>query len=597
MSSKPSTPSQTTSSLRPRNRRLISIDDEFSTVSPLPSPSSITANGPSGTSSYFSLSRQVSPVPSTHPSRSASSVRPPPSTQKVGRGGSLRVGTSNNGSLFSGGLWDSWSSLQGIASDLLGSGTGQGQAQKDRQTDSWGKGISATRNGMRLPSSQPNTWGPSGNDDKHVAKGSQEDRLAQVQAKKREALMQANGFSGLDASGRYKRRTSDEFQHNEAPREPTQDALVYLHRVQSTDTLMGVSIKYHCPVDILRKTNRLWPNDSIQIRKEVYLPVPSCSIRGRKISAPSQNTRDLLGDDTVSAFTTKLASPVKTVFESNGPNQLSTPSTNQIHSETSLNSSVATPWIHESWVSIPNFPDPVQIVRLPPRALGYFPPSRRKSVTYSDNITPPQSIDLPRSPKVSPRPPGPGPLNARQRSSSGSKLVRQLMGPGGVGNLNHETRAIGPGEDSLNKFVAQHLPSFAANTLAPPPSAPSTPRMSATRGVPRASFDSTTSGSSTAQQSLENVGGAIEGWMRRVAGRVGGVPESRNGHGDLIELVEGWELDSSLGSGGVSAPNSQEGNSSVRSSSTLRRLDEDNRLQERFPPRGRVFEDEGRKRS
>ena len=91
---------------------------------------------------------------------------------------------------------------------------------------------------------------------------------------------------------------------------------------------------------------------------------------------------------------------------------------------------------------------------------------------------------------------------------------------------------------------------------------------------------------------IENVGGAIEGWMRKMAGKAAsaiGTPELRGrrvgvgvgaGAGDLIELVDSFELDAGpLDKGGGEGEGERERG-----------------LSERFPPRGRVFEEEGRRR-
>ena len=64
----------------------------------------------------------------------------------------------------------------------------------------------------------------------------------------------------------------------------------------------------------------------------------------------------------------------------------------------------------------------------------------------------------------------------------------------------------------------------------------------------------------------------------------------KSGTGDLIELVEGWELDA--GSGDTDT-NTEEREGRRRFEE---RKDEERMLTERFPVRGRVFEDKGKKR-
>jgi hypothetical protein len=171
----------------------------------------------------------------------------------------------------------------------------------------------------------------------------------------------------------------------------------------------------------------------------------------------------------------------------------------------------------------------------------------------------------------------------------------------------------GPAEDSLNKMFAHHLPNVA----------------------PRESFDSVHSTSSTG---LENVGGVIEGWVRKVGTRITGVVGSEEAYrqqgrgrlrmGDLIELessgdtVEDWDRDQIgfgagvgqghhegvLGGGGVGGgafggPATGSGRSSrdlvkrresahaaTGSGSGGVTATEEALLRERFPPRGRMVD-------
>ncbi|KAF3281697.1 hypothetical protein TWF970_002239 [Orbilia oligospora] len=61
--------------------------------------------------------------------------------------------------------------------------------------------------------------------------------------------------------------------------------LVYIHKVQTTDTMAGVLLAYDIEPDVLRKANRLWPNDSIQMRSQLYLPVGECAVKGVPLPA------------------------------------------------------------------------------------------------------------------------------------------------------------------------------------------------------------------------------------------------------------------------------------------------------------------------
>jgi hypothetical protein len=114
-----------------------------------------------------------------------------------------------------------------------------------------------------------------------------------VQAKKRETLLLANGDSVSDLKGRYKRKDSID-RTDTTEEEQNEEALVYVHHVQSSDTMTGLSIKYGCQLAIFRKANGFWPSDSIQTRKTVLLPAEACSVKGRRIPKPENS--DLLGD-------------------------------------------------------------------------------------------------------------------------------------------------------------------------------------------------------------------------------------------------------------------------------------------------------------
>lgn len=124
--------------------------------------------------------------------------------------------------------------------------------------------------------------------------------------------------------------------------------------------------------------------------------------------------------------------------------------------------------------------------------------------------------------------------------------------------MNKNVSSPGPGQDGLNKFFARHLPD-----VAPPRNQQSLyqPEM------PLYSDDTsgaTTPGShaqalNNGNINIENVGGAIESWMRRVAskakdamepvdrakmGRASvGVPaRGSSGIGDLIEMTDEFEI-------------------------------------------------------
>ncbi|KAF2805561.1 uncharacterized protein BDZ99DRAFT_466529 [Mytilinidion resinicola] len=547
----------TASSLRPRNRRLISGLDDESDVNP-------TSGQNTGKSSPFAspfTSRAASPMPSTNLSRAESS-RTTPRSNLSGIGSSAGIfgqaSSQEAAAGFSGLLGNSWSAIQGLASNVLGSDTSPDGKQSRRR-----RPLQATHR-RTASSAPPKQWGPSASSGPQIGAGSQEERENMVRALKRRDLLAADGDIYPDAVGRIKRRNSDERLSTSAPpaEQDDRDALVYVHRVRPEDTLVGITIRYNCQPAVLRKANRMWPNDTVQTRKTIVLPVDACGVKGRPVSDHSTHVEDDLllggyGDSTSDSERTPTQTPTLT----NGWH-----STNQItsaprpHSSTS-NTDSEPPWKHESWVMLPNDANPTEVARLPRRTLGFFPPARRKSLTFSDTPTASSSFDLPRSslstvsshahspslisvkggstttitPIASNSPPTrPG---ARQRTSSLSQF--HLHGPGGVGTMGKNVRSPGPAQDGLNKLFASHLPS-----VAPPPGqeyfTPWNPGLVDDAGlygsdIP-SSFQTANSGGRVAGGGgidLENVGGAIESWMRKMAKGASTMlePSTKNGAG------------------------------------------------------------------
>lgn len=389
-----------------------------------------------------------------------------------------------------------------------------------------------------------------------------------VRAMKRKDLLNATQGLVPDAVGRIKRRNSDERLSASAPPGDNEDrdALVYIHTVRPQDTLAGISIKYNCEQAILRKSNRMWPNDSVQTKKTVVLPVDACGVKGRPAQGPDALPEEdlLLGEYGASSSSKAPKSDTEGL-----PNGWSTP--RQKESETnSVASSIAeveSPWKHDSWVLLPNDKKPTQIGRMPRRALGFFPPARRKSLAYSDAAsTPRASVDLPRS-STSTNPNTSSPQPARPRASSNlsslSTHSRQrntsasgwgLHGPGGVGTMGRNVRSPGPAQDGLNKKFGQYLPS-----MAPPPGqeyfTPWAPGLlEQESGV---SHQYGGSGAITPLNGtgvdLQEIGGAIEGWVRKVGsqaqkmltepgtpgqGKRSAVPVIGAVGGDLGDLIE-----------------------------------------------------------
>ena len=558
----PSTTASVSSSttLRPRNRRQTHGEDDDT---PTRTPNWLDGSSPSSSSS-----RAPSPLPSTHPSRPTRTERAPDRSRSTGRflGVPSILGSQVTPSNFATGLWGStWSSLQGIASDLIGSDSSRAFSPGHSPTRRWQPvGRSLGRN----TSAPPAQWGPSGGGDKQLGTGTKEDRVARVQAQKRKTLLAANGHVTPDTSGRYKRRDSDERNHASVPPTESDDreALVYIHKVKPADTLAGVMIKYNCNPNVFRKANRLWPNDSIQVRKLVVLPVDACGVRGRKITEPESSSGIPTDGRVEEILPTPTAphAPWGNIHDS--PCDRETPFSSIPTSPSisvTLSSPEEPPWKHDSWVKIQGFPDAVEIARLSRRTLGYFPRSRRKSLTFSDLGSPSASIDLARGSYQSTSPP----RETKSRSSSGSYF--HLQGPGGVGTMGKNVKSPGPAQDGLNKLFASHLPNIA----------------------PRSSFESEHSASSHTN-GIENIGGAVEGWVRKLATKAAKTvqpptPGGPSGVGDLIELSEdafevGRDEDEDDGRRNTLT------SSNAASGVTAWSAEQERILQERFPPRGRV---------
>lgn len=370
------------------------------------------------------------------------------------------------------------------------------------------------RNSSRS-STTPSAWGPSSPSTPEIGAGTKEDRQAYVQAKKREALLLAD--TGPSASHtRHKRRDSaDHSAHATVDPDQDEEALVYVHHVQPTDTMTSLTIKYGCQPAIFRKANGFWPSDSIQSRKTVLLPVDSCSVKGRPIR---HTNTDLLGE-------TSEDMEGSTITPTPKPDQTSKQGVSEDTPSAEVEGDRV--WKPESWVQIDNFPGPVEIGRVPRLALGFFPRTRRKSNQYSDiepsgtttaastvsssasslhdsQAPPPSATNPPNKPNAgSSKPTKPaGARHGHQRQRSNI----QLAGPG-VGTLDRSSMAPGAALDGLNKFLTQHIP-----TLAPPPPAPA-------KNPDSGAFESTSTAQASTANSLDNLGGAFEGWVRKMTTR------------------------------------------------------------------------------
>lgn len=604
-----------TSTLRPRAARLISYvgDDTLESRD-----DSAAASTSSTATPPRLISRGVSPSKNTAVNRSKSSdkARNGRSDPPHNRSPSEPQNRAGGGQ----GLWE-WSSFQGLASTLLGNemqGSSKDRANGRIKTPNWLK-----QDKLYALKSPAQEWGPNYNPSTNASQEAIEERKALVDAKKREALLLAGASENRDGLGRYKRRDSNAALSASTPTDAGEDVLVYMHKVQKGDTMAGVVIKYNCQAEAFRKINRFWPNDDIQTRTHVLIPLDGCAVKGRKVDSPYL-TKDLFDprvDNLASSATTSL-DPEGGRSSANGldhsrtalPSISSTLTPQPLSFITSLSEQID--FKHESWVMLPNFEEPVEILRVPRCALGYFPRARRKSNTTATNTsvtsTPKTSFDMLRHPpshaaqisvslNASPvRRPTLGPrLNSnRQRSSSvtGNSFADALQGPGGVGalrGLRTEASRPGPGDDPLNRKFAQYLPD-----LLPPEAIPRTgfSLRPTPRATPRVSSDSIRSTRSNSNSSgLGEVGGAIEGWVRKMAGVKRERGAAIDKMGDLIELetnTESAEPGSSENPNAIRAADDTldipSSTAAARQSGTMSSATEEALLNERFPIRGRV---------
>ncbi|KAG4415366.1 hypothetical protein IFR04_011515 [Cadophora malorum] len=559
------------SSIRPRNKRLISTEQELVSTSATSTPAG---------------SRAVSPIPSKHPSRSVSNTgnqngRPvggllaPPQDGK-GRSSPVSLG----GGIWEGGWMSSWTALQGIANSVLGAVEGDSDSE-----------ARPTSSGKRKPAlgkaKAPNKWGPSTaaaqkKKDGGIGMGSTEEREAALIQRKRAGVLEGRDEDRLlDTSGNYKRRTSTEEQRPGSSHEDDQ-ALVYIHHVQKQDTLQGVILRYNCKPDVFRKANRLWPNDTIQIRKTVVLPVDACTVKGRPCDPPSSDS-PYQGVDLL-APTPGIEDPPFSNGSTAWPGI-----TTQNGKSAELPEENENPWTHVRWVLIDSSPNskPVEIGRMPRKTLGYFPPRRRKSLLApSIPSTPRGSSEFPRlstdqttSTSSTPsrqssslgRPALPigtigsyfPPLKSStrpRRESVGEAADRLgwMRGPGGVGTFGKNVRRPGPGNDGLNTWARKHIPGLTMDSL---PSRSILGGETAHFGfsddlgsIAEGSYNNPDSGSATPSAGqglgLENAAAAIEGWVRRMATVTPGTPKGGGRiepQPDLIELLDGTGSDDGRG--------------------------------------------------
>ncbi|KAK0643620.1 Arv1-like family-domain-containing protein [Cercophora newfieldiana] len=576
---------------RPRNRRLVAR---------------ATDAGSSRSTPGHSPTRGASPIPSA---RIGSVTGRNDATVEVARSRGKSPAVARG--LFDSSWAPSWASVQGFATSFLGGGETDNregsQAGRPRRQVSYGD-----------ISRKAGSWGPEPPSSRRpklqdVGTGSMAEREAALRAMRTASVLESHeGVNGgLDVTGNFKKRNSDEVPRDSSvQQQEVGEHLVYIHQVQPSDTYAGIVLKYKCREDAFRKANGLWSRDGIQVRKWLALPVDACEVRGRPCQGPTDSGRvDLL------ATTPEETDPFGGQSSTNYGDFFSATNGQSNHPPASSYDEDR-PWTHVRWVSIDSCSHPVEIARVPRKALGYFPPRRKKSVhTTSTLSTPRGSLDIPSITLGSDPGVGtigsPGSASSRRPSllsnrpqlgqtsssastsrthggsigaggsiSGGDDLLKPawMRRPGGVGSLGRHVRAPGPERDYFNSWTKKHLPSLTMESL---PSMSVMGTEVARIGFGKASdsnnvtiaespFEDGQNAGSAATGGAQGTGldkaaAAVESWLRGAFAKKNGPgtpvlgPRGRGtldgqGEGDLIELENTNSDDGRDGNGNGNGP-------------------------------------------
>ncbi|EAT80060.2 hypothetical protein SNOG_12762 [Parastagonospora nodorum SN15] len=503
--------SKSNSTLRPRTRRLISVEDDI--YSTEHSDDAASRSGSRITSRDGSPARRSNPGAST---KSRLNVTSEPSSSFTTSTTVQNPKGSRNPNPLSGLFGNSWSTLQGIAANVIGNEGTQGESGSTRRR----KPTHGRRTSVSAP--PPKQWGPAGAPSQ-VGAGTHEERENMVRAMKRKDLLNATEGLVPDSVGRIKRRNSDERLSASAPpgENEDRDALVYIHKVRPQDTMAGLSIKYNCDQAVLRKSNRMWPNDSVQTKKIVVLPVDACGVKGRPAQGPDAlPEEDLLLGEYGEDSSRKSPQP-----DTNGlPSGWSTPRKKDMESNSVASSNPdEPPWKHDSRIYAPSIRRSAPLVHI------YKP---RDQLTIPANTS--ACIEHPLF---------------RIYTQSPKKYIREWLGVAWAGWCGHTREES---QDGLNKKFAQYLPS-----MAPPPGQEYFTPWAASLLDQESGVSHQYGGSGAPTPvngvDLQEIGGAIEGWMRKVGsqaqkmltepgtpgqGKRSAVPVLGAVGGDLGDLIE-----------------------------------------------------------
>ena len=499
------------SSIRPRNRRLISVESTNAASSPEPSIRGTARLAP-GTSTPL---RDASPLPTSRldvappergQRRDSSRRKKSPAGGGGGRGGGFGFG------LLDGSWATGWGTVQDIATGWLSGASTENNRNSPARAGS--RSASHGRELGRKASSRP--WAQETAAAANVRPTIQ-DIGAGILAEREAALVAARTASvleshdgvngGLDVAGRFKRRTSDDIARRSADGAgDAEEILAYIHHVKPTDTYVGVILKYGCREEPFKKLNGLWSRDSLLTRKWVAIPVDACEAKGKPCAGPSAPDEkvDLLAptpeaeiDDYGWRGRASSSATQQHADDIFGPSANGSSHKPPDSEEGEKAGDSHQPWSHVRWVSLDSFPEPVEIGRVSRKAFGYFPPRRKRSLLNASSTfsTPRQSFDVQssilgsgdggpdrggpssrRQSTLSNRPNISGsiagtdmstPTSARSRVGSVGADTRPMWmrRPGGVGSLNQKVRTPGPDKDPLNTWAKKHFPSLILDNL------------------------------------------------------------------------------------------------------------------------------------
>lgn len=376
--------------------------------------------------------------------------------------------------------------------------------------------------------------------------------------------------SGLDASGRFKKRRSDDDLRSASQTDEAGEHLVYIHHVQQNDTYAGIVLKYRCREDAFRKANGLWSRDNIQVRKWLAMPVDACEVRGRSCEGPTHPGEQV-----------DLLAPTPDADEasgSHGQGDFFAAATDRKPVELAKPEEENSPWTHVRWVTIDSSTTPVEIARVPRKALGYFPPRRKKTLQSGSSLSTPRgSMDIPSIALSAEAIDSPGstssrrhsllgggqpfanayggsaPASVRSRVNSGGDDLRPawMRRPGGVGSLGKNVRAPGPEKDYFNSWAKKHIPSLNIDSFPSMSVMGSDIARFAINGgeqpsIVESPFEEGRDLSAPSRQGLgiDKAAAAVETWLRGAFAKRPGTPilgprgQPVQREGDLIELTD-----------------------------------------------------------